>query len=130
MAEDFDATVYFIVGYFSKEDKERRDRSSLLGSDHYVQSRPLSQVAVTSGPTTIYKFDTSVGELDVSILKTATTTGHGSAQIVRMSTGFVSQGKTPQQAFDDYMQSADGQGNFSDATHVQMYSVNLTLTAP
>jgi hypothetical protein len=135
MSDHIKATVYFVVGFFTPEQREQRDRGILFDKSHAI---PAATSHGLSTKQTVYRLRSQSEEVDLFLdaaVDAAVNTlparpvkrGTGSFRVERLMN--FPAGKGLKEAFDEFMQG-DGKVQFGDATLVQLFSVDVELNPP
>jgi hypothetical protein len=125
MPDHFKTTVYFVVGFFTAEQREQRDRKILFDTAH---AAPTGNPHILSTHQTIYRLKGQSEEVDILLDTAPPKRGTGTFKVERLT---IFPGDLPvQQAFDTFMQGREGQEQFGNATAVQLCSVDVWLNLP
>jgi hypothetical protein len=130
MSREVPTTRYFAVGFFTAEQLEERDRALLAGAAQNA-AVPEIQSAVEVVTITVFDVDTGAETVEMGIRKVSTVVrdplqaaGVSFAMERFDSTQFPGT-LSPQDAFTQYLASAEGIASFGTATAVQLFAIDV-----
>lgn len=151
MPSQLPTTRYFAIGYFTAAQLAEKHRQMLAQAAASPAAVPPVPSAIQAVHVTIYSVDTGTETVDMMVdsavvtavgAAAATVTAGGAAASGAAPAGsqftierfdpavFPGNSPTPQQAFTDYLASAEGMLAFGQATAVQLFSINIAPTTP
>jgi hypothetical protein len=131
MSRDVPTTRYFAVGFFSAAQLEEKHRALLARAQ---TNAPVPKLRSAVEAVTITVFDVGTGtetvELGIDkiglVLQTAKIqAGGASFAIERFDSNSFPGTLSPEDAFTQYLASAEGIASFGTATAVQLFAVNI-----
>ena len=130
MSREVPTTRYFAVGFFTAEQLEERDRALLAGAAQNAAVSGL-QSAVQVVVITVFDVDTGAETVEMGIRKVSMVVrdplqaaGVSFAMERFDSTQFPG-ALSPQDAFKQYLASAEGIASFGTATAVQLFAIDV-----
>ncbi|MDP9009003.1 MAG: hypothetical protein M3N91_09940 [Pseudomonadota bacterium] len=130
MSREVPTTRYFAVGFFTAEQLEERDRALLAGAAQNAAVSGL-QSAVEVVVITVFDVDTGAETVEMGIRKVSMivqdplqAAGVSFAMERFDSTQFPG-ALSPQDAFKQYLASAEGIASFGTATAVQLFAIDV-----
>jgi hypothetical protein len=131
MSRDVPASRYFAVGFFTGAQLEEKHRA-LLARAQTKGPVPEIRSAVEAVTVTVFDVDTGTETVEMGIDKVglavqaaALQASGASFAIERFDFTTFPGALTPQDAFAQYLASAEGVATFGNATAVQLFAVNV-----
>jgi hypothetical protein len=131
MSRDVPTTRYFAVGFFSAAQLEEKHRA-LLARAQTNAPVPKLRSAVEAVTITVFDVDTGTETVELGIDKVGLVAqaakvqaGGASFAIERFDSTIFPGTLSPEDAFTQYLASAEGVANFGTATAVQLFAVNI-----
>jgi hypothetical protein len=131
MSREVPTTRYFAVGFFTAAQLEEKHRGMLARA---AQSQAVPQIrsAVEAVFITIFGVDTGAETVEMGIRKVSMAGQNASLQaagvsfeIERFNSSQFPGSLTPQEAFTQYLASAEGIASFGAATAVQLFAIDV-----
>ena len=129
MSREVPTTRHFAVGFFTAEQLEQRDRARLARA---AQNAAVSEIrsAVEVVSITVFDVDTGtetveMGMRKVSLVVQDPTGANVSFSVERFDSTQFPGTLTPQDAFAQYLASAEGVASFGTATAVQLLAIDV-----
>jgi hypothetical protein len=131
MSREVPTTRYFAVGFFTAEQLEEKHRAMLARA---AQNTAVSEIrsAVEVVSVTVFDVDTGTETVEMGISKVSMAVQDTRIQATGVSFAverFDSSGfpgvLTPEDAFTQYLASAEGMTSFGTATAVQLFAINV-----
>jgi hypothetical protein len=131
MSRDVPTVRYFVVGFFTAAQLEAKHRALLARAG---QTAPVSQIrsAVEAVSITVFDIDTGTETVEMGIDKVSMVVQDPQVQASGVSFAIERFDPTvfpgtlaPQDAFAQYLASAEGIASFGTATAVQLFQVNV-----
>jgi len=131
MSRDVPATRYFAVGFFTAAQLEEKHRA-LLARAQTNAPVPRIRSAVEAVTVTVFDVDTGTETVEMGINKVSVVVQDAQIQasgvsfsIERFDSNVFPGSLAPQDAFAQYLASAEGIANFGTATAVQLFAINV-----
>jgi hypothetical protein len=130
MRREVPTTRYFAVGFFTAEQLEERDRALLAGT---AQNAAVAEIqsAVDVVLVTIFDVDMCAETVEMGIRKVSIVVrdplqaGGVSFAMERFDSARFPGTLSPQDAFTQYLASAEGIASFGTATAVQLFAIDI-----
>jgi hypothetical protein len=130
MRREVPTTRYFAVGFFTAEQLEERDRALLAGT---AQNAAVAEIqsAVDVVLVTIFDVDMGAETVEMGIRKVSIVVrdplqaGGVSFAMERFDSARFPGTLSPQDAFTQYLASAEGIASFGTATAVQLFAIDI-----
>lgn len=129
MRREVPTTRYFAVGFFTAEQLEERDRAVLAGA---AQNAAVSEIqsAVDVVLVTIFDVDTGAETVEMGVRKVSMVVQEPQAAGVSFAMERFDPAQfpgtlSPQDAFTQYLASAEGIASFGTATAVQLFAIDV-----
>jgi hypothetical protein len=136
MSRDVPTTRYFAVGFFTAAQLEEKHRA-LLARAQSKEAVPEIRSAVEVVWITVFNVKTGAETIDMGIDKLSMIVqdaqikaGGASFAIERFNSDTFPGTLTPQDAFTQYLASAEGIASFGTATAVQLFGINVAVRGP
>jgi hypothetical protein len=131
MSREVPTTRYFAVGYFTAEQLEEKHRAMLARA---AQDAAISEIrsAVEVVSVTVFDVDIGTETVEMAITKvgmvvqdTRLQAAGASFAVERFDSSQFPGSLTPQDAFTQYLASAEGIASFGAATAVQLFAIDV-----
>jgi hypothetical protein len=129
MSRDVPTTRYFAVGFFTAEQLEAKDRALLAGAalNETVSDIPNAANIVS---ITVFGIDTGSETVDlavrpISLVVKDPSAGGVSFAVERFDSTQFPGSQNPEEAFNQYLASAEGIASFGTATAVQLIAIDI-----
>jgi hypothetical protein len=131
MSREVPTTRYFAVGYFTAEQLEEKHRAMLARA---AQNAAVSEIrsAVEVVSVTVFDVDIGTETVEMGIAKvsmvvqdTRLRAADVSFAVERFNSSQFPGTLTPQDAFTQYLASAEGTASFGTATAVQLFAIDV-----
>jgi hypothetical protein len=131
MGREVPTTRYFAVGFFTAEQLEEKDRAMLARA---AQNAPVSEIqsAVEAVSVTVFGVDTGTETVEMAITKVSMVVQDPRLQapgvsfaVERFDSSQFPGKLTPQEAFTQYLASAEGITSFGTASAVQLFAIDV-----
>ena len=131
MTREVPTTRYFAVGFFTAEQLEEKHRAMLARA---AQNAPVPDIqsAVEAVHITVFNVDTGIETVEMGISKVSLTVQDTHVQasgvsfaVERFDSKKFPGTASPQDAFKQYLASADGIATFGKAMAVQLFSIDV-----
>jgi hypothetical protein len=136
MSSDVPTTRYFAVGFFTAAQLEEKHRGLLTRA---AQKAPVAEIRSAVEVVWITVFNVKPGEetvdlgidkLSMMVQDAQVKAAGASFSIERFNSNNVPGTLTPQDAFTQYLASAEGIASFGTATAVQLFGINVAVRDP
>jgi hypothetical protein len=130
MRREVPTTRYFAVGFFTAEQLEERDRALLAGAAQNAAVAEM-QSAVEVVTITVFDVDTGAETVEMGIRKVSMVVqaplqaAGVSFAMERFDSAQFPGTLSPQDAFTQYLASAEGIASFGTATAVQLFAIDV-----
>ena len=131
MSREVPTTRYFAVGFFTAEQLEERDRAMLARA---AQNAPVSEIqsAVEAVSVTVFGVDTGTETVEMAITRVSMVVQDPRLQatgvsfaVERFDSSQFPGTLTPQEAFTQYLASAEGITKFGTASALQLFAIDV-----
>jgi hypothetical protein len=131
MSREVPATRYFAVGFFTAEQLEAKDRATLARAAQSAAVTPIRS-AVEVVAVTVFGVDTgdetvklAMSKVSLIVQDTRLQFAGASFSMERFDSSQFPGTLSPEDAFEQYLNSAEGIASFGTATAVQLFAIDV-----